>query len=271
MIDADDIQLQIKKKARRRLVGAVAFCALAVLVLPIVMDQEPAPPAQDVEIRIPGQDERPFQPRVAPSPPDIAPPPASTSTSASTPSAPVTPPASTPAASTASPVTATAPQNVARVIQKVPGTEARPAETPPAARPEARPPANTRPATGNAAPVAVPAESAATAEARRAAAILAGKSPSDSTPAPSTPAAAPVAATAVPHVILIGAFINESNVQNLRTKLGELGIKVYTEPLESPQGLKTRVRAGPFPNRDAAENALKKMERIGVSGVVAAK
>ena len=64
---------------------------------------------------------------------------------------------------------------------------------------------------------------------------------------------------------------NEANVQNIKSKLGELGIKVYTEPLDSPQGRKTRVRAGPFPSRDAAEKALEKMKRIGVSGVVAAK
>ena len=72
-------------------------------------------------------------------------------------------------------------------------------------------------------------------------------------------------------MILIGAFANPANVKQLQTKLGELGIKVYTEVLESPQGNKTRVRAGPFPNRDAADKALEKMKRIGVNGVVAAK
>ncbi|MGL5632751.1 MAG: SPOR domain-containing protein, partial [Azovibrio sp.] len=73
------------------------------------------------------------------------------------------------------------------------------------------------------------------------------------------------------HVVLIGAFTNEGNVKNLKSKLGELSIPVYTEPLDSPQGRKTRVRAGPFPDRTAAEKALEKMKRIGVSGVVVAK
>ena len=41
--------------------------------------------------------------------------------------------------------------------------------------------------------------------------------------------------------------------------------------LESPGGTKTRVRAGPFPNREAADKALEKIKRIGVNGVVAAK
>ena len=71
--------------------------------------------------------------------------------------------------------------------------------------------------------------------------------------------------------ILIGAFANQGNVKVLQSKLGELGLKVYTEPLDTPEGKKTRVRVGPFPNRDGADKALDKMKRIGVNGVVAAK
>ena len=71
--------------------------------------------------------------------------------------------------------------------------------------------------------------------------------------------------------MLIGAFSNEANVKNLKDKLSEQGIKTFSEPLDTPQGRKTRVRAGPFPNREAAEKALEKMRRIGVSGVVSAK
>jgi len=51
-----DEQLQFKKRARRRLVGAVALALLAVIVLPMVMDQEPRPLTQDIQIRIPSQD-----------------------------------------------------------------------------------------------------------------------------------------------------------------------------------------------------------------------
>ncbi|HRE16792.1 MAG TPA: SPOR domain-containing protein, partial [Rhodocyclaceae bacterium] len=63
----------------------------------------------------------------------------------------------------------------------------------------------------------------------------------------------------------------QANVKNLQGKLAELGIKVFTEPLDSPQGRKIRVRAGPFASREAAESALEKMKRIGVTGVLAAK
>ena len=57
----------------------------------------------------------------------------------------------------------------------------------------------------------------------------------------------------------------------LQTKLNEIGVKSYTENLDSPQGAKTRVRAGPFPSKEAAEKALDKMKKIGVNGIVSAK
>lgn len=62
-MEENDVQLQIKKRARRRLVGAVAFVSVVAVVLPLVMDHEPRQPVQDVEIRIPGQDEKPFAPK----------------------------------------------------------------------------------------------------------------------------------------------------------------------------------------------------------------
>ncbi|MDR2614174.1 MAG: SPOR domain-containing protein [Candidatus Accumulibacter sp.] len=98
-------------------------------------------------------------------------------------------------------------------------------------------------------------------DAQRATAILSGKTVDEPVPPTSD----------VPHVILIGAFAKPGNVKILQTKIGELGIKMYTEPLDAPDGRKTRVRAGPFANRAAAEKALEKMKRIGVNGVIAAK
>lgn len=51
-----EAQLELKKRARRRLVGAAALALAAVIVLPMVMDHEPKPLAQDIQIRIPSQD-----------------------------------------------------------------------------------------------------------------------------------------------------------------------------------------------------------------------
>ena len=76
---AADGQLELKKRARRRLVGAVALVLAAVIVLPMVMDQEPKPLTQDIQIRIPSQDAAPAHPLAAPptapAQPDIVKPP----------------------------------------------------------------------------------------------------------------------------------------------------------------------------------------------------
>ena len=227
-MEDNDAQLQLKKRARRRLVGAVFFVSLVALVLPMLMDHDPRPPVQDVEIRIPGQDEKPFNPALLAVPVESAPDKAAQSLETE----------EAPKARQVEPAPTVAPAPVAPALAKQP--EKVPEKTVPPVEKKAE-----------------PASSAVSDEARRAAAILAGKSPEP--------------AAKVPHLILIGAFANEANVINLRKKLGEQGIKTFTEPLDSPQGRKTRVRAGPFPSRDAAEKALVKMKRIGVSGVIAPK
>jgi DedD protein len=53
----------LKRRGRRRLVGAVALVLLAVIVLPMVFDPEPRQVAPPVSVRIPGEDETPFKPK----------------------------------------------------------------------------------------------------------------------------------------------------------------------------------------------------------------
>jgi len=50
-----------------------------------------------------------------------------------------------------------------------------------------------------------------------------------------------------------------------------MGVPVYTEKFDSPQGPRTRVRAGPFPSKDAAEKARTKVKIVGVDGPIAPK
>lgn len=227
-----DVQLQLKKRARRRLVGAVAFVSVVAVALPMVMDHEPRQPVQDVEIRIPGQDEKPFAPKFAVAPVEKT-------------------PVKVPEAKQPAPPSS---ENRVEAVKEKP-VEKLPEKVleKPLAKPEK-------------APEKVPEKSAAKneADAKRAAAILAGQGG-----APIS--LAPTAAKTAEYVVLIGAFTNEANVKNLKSKLTEQNIKTFSEPLDTPQGKKTRVRAGPFPNREAAEKALEKMQRIGVSGVVSAK
>lgn len=50
-----DQNIDLKKSARRRLVGAIALALFTIIVLPMVMEREPKPPSQDIQVRIPGQ------------------------------------------------------------------------------------------------------------------------------------------------------------------------------------------------------------------------
>jgi len=45
----------LRRRARRRLIGAIALALLAVVILPMVFDPEPRPMANNVDIRIPAQ------------------------------------------------------------------------------------------------------------------------------------------------------------------------------------------------------------------------
>ena len=237
MSDSPDANLQLKKRARRRLVGAIAFAGLAAVVLPMVMDEEPKQQVQDVQIRIPGQDQIPFKPNMAK--PATAP---VVNEKVALPEKVEASPAPAPAAKPAEvPTSKPAEKAPEKAVEK-------PAEK------KVEKPVEKKPEKPAEKPV-----SANHAETQRAAAILGDK------------AAETAPANNGQFLVLIGAFSNPANVKQLQTKIGELGIKVFTESLDSPEGKKTRVRAGPFPNREAAEKAVDKMKRIGVNGVIAAK
>lgn len=71
MAESQDVSA-LKRRGRRRLVGAIALVLVAVIVLPWIFDPSPrqAPP---VSVRIPNEDDSPFLPKVAPKPPPTAP------------------------------------------------------------------------------------------------------------------------------------------------------------------------------------------------------
>lgn len=255
-MEDNDIQLQVKKRARRRLVGAVFFASVIAVVLPVVMDQEPRQPVQDVEIRIPGQDEKPFAPKFAAAPVER---PVEPRVEKAVEKKAVEPPPPV-----ESPVRPTA--RVLEVVRDKPAEKPveKPVEKPAAKvdKPQDKKPQEKPAEKPIEKSVEKPADKAKPEDAKRAAAILSG-----------TPQQGEVKASAKggEHLVLIGAFASEENVRNLRAKLAEQGVKTFSEPLDTPQGKKTRVRAGPFASREAAEKALEKMKKVGVSGVVAAK
>jgi DedD protein len=238
-----DGQLEQKKRARRRLVGAAALALLAAIVLPMVMDHEPRQPAQDVQVRIPAQDGGGIASRLMPNkavPTPLPPSPPDSASEAKSESAPDAKPLVEP-----KPV-AEIPRDEKSATKPVEKAAEKPVEKP-AVKPVEKPVEK---------PVVKPAEkpvekTVSKADEARARAALAGQEVGDT------------------WLVLIGAYKDEANVKQLTAKLKQVGVPAFTEHFDSPQGPRTRVRAGPFKTRQAAEQALAKMKKVGVGGPIA--
>ena len=165
MAEAQDVDT-LKRRGRRRLVGAVALVLLAVIVLPMVLDPEPRRPAPPVSVRIPGEDEAAFAPKF-----------------------------------TAKPPAAKKTEDKKAAEKKVE-------------------------------PKAVDGE-----RARAEAALGASQ-----------------------YIIPVGAFVSADAVL---ARLAEAKLPYYTEPVPTAKGSVTRVRAGPFASKDAADKALEKLKALG--------
>jgi DedD protein len=74
-------------------------------------------------------------------------------------------------------------------------------------------------------------------------------------------------------VVPLGAFANKDNVKQLEARLDKAGVKYFTESVKTSGGEQTRVRAGPFPTKDAAEATRERLKTLGLSpgAVVAAQ
>ena len=217
MAESEDVN-SLKRRGRRRLVGAIALVLAAVIVLPMVFDSDPRGSAPPVSVRIPGEDESSFTPKVTPK---VAPKGVEKAADKPAPKAPEAPAAKAPepAAETPAP----------KIEIKVNRPSEKPAEkavsTPPAEK-------------------AAPSPS----ERAKAEAALAGGEQ---------------------FIVPAGAYVDPAGVIE---KLKAAKIPYFTEPIATKEGTVTRVRAGPFGNRDAADKAQKQLKDLGLKpGNVAAR
>lgn len=115
-----------------------------------------------------------------------------------------------------------------------------------------------------------PAPAPAVAETRPAPAKVAKAEPAAAVP--TKPAAALPKPAAAPRLegfaVQVGAFRDEAKLAQAREKLTAAKVVHYTERLEVKSGPLTRLRAGPFPTREAAESALATLKRAAVDGKV---
>jgi DedD protein len=233
---ADPAVEELKRRARRRLVGAIVLALAAAVILPLLLESDPKPLGDDVSIQIPPIDNGKFVTPLSPgkgadgkAAPDRAGPSTSATSAKPAPIAPDTPVETKPAdALNAS------------------GKPVEPEQGGPEGTPSAGPAATSMIA-GNPEPQK-PAASASKAEA--------GDTRQN------------VVSPAGGFVVQLAAFTDAKAAAALASKLKTSGFPAYTETLKTQQGTMRRVRVGPYPTREVAEAELAKLTAAGYHGVV---
>ncbi len=226
---ADAVQ-QLRLRARRRLIGAVLLVGIGVIGFPLLFETQPRPIPVDLPIEIPRKEAS--LPLVVP------------------PLMPALPPASAPAVA-ATPPAASQPSLLP--VEK-PAAVAEPASAA-----EKKPPETVALETHKLAPVKAPekvAEKPSTVnnEATRAQAILEGR-----------PVEKKASEPALRFVLQVGAYADAKAAQDVRAKLEKVGVKTYTQAVETADGHRVRVRVGPFSSRDEADKAAARLRAAGLS------
>jgi DedD protein len=272
----NDPMLPEKKRARRRLVGAIALALAAAVGLPMLLDSEPKPLAGDIAIQIPAKD------KAAPLPVPAADKTVSAADSVDKDEEVVDapPPASTAKAPAA--VAAAKHEDVAAQPKAVTSkAEAKP-EPKPERKPEPKsePKAETKPEHKD---TPKPEHREAKADTRvaekvkpkpedkpvkphddaaRAIAILEGK-PAEKDKEKDKPAES----ASQRFVLQVAAMSSAEKAAEVQSRLREAGISSYTQKTTTPSGELIRVRVGPL-SREEAEKVRAKLGRLGLSGAM---
>jgi len=229
--------LQLKRRARRRLVGALALVTFVVIILPLLLDKEPGPAGPPLDVQIPKPEAGGFASRVGP--------------------------------------TAAAPLATPEKKAEAPPATPEPTAVNPEKSASKSEPSSTKAAPAKAAPAAVEKTVAAPAKAAPAVAektVAAPAKAADKAGDKAEQERAQAALRDEAWVVALDAFSDAKNVNQLRAKLSSAGVKSYTELVKTSKGELTRVRAGPFGSKEAAEQARAKLEAMGLKpGAVASR
>lgn len=240
--EATDPVHQARTRARQRLVGSVVLVAAGVIGFPLLFETQPRQLPIDTPIEVMRKD----APAKVPAKPAARP--------ALT--APAPTPAPAPAPSAPDVITERADESGKEVVAAASSTaaasqaasESTTAATKPAAAPK---------------PVVVAAAKKPTSkpEAKPADVSRAPAAGEDKTP---------VASDAGRFVVQIGAFSESSAAREARQKADKLGlgVRVYTQEIDTSKGKRIRVRAGPFSSRDEAERVAGKLRASGMTSAV---
>lgn len=245
---------ELRRKARRRLVGAIVLALAAAVILPLLLEKEPRPLGDDVSVQIPPVDEGKFINRLTGKAPDTKLPAKGDTKAApkSEPASAETTPVAAPSADAAPPTaaaSASGPSNVPPPKKNLAEAEQRvlsPATRTPAyveSKPDAKP-------TASAAVAAPPA-----------------LKPEPEPAATSAPVSAPAKADGF--VVQLAAYADDKGANALAGKLKRAGYAAYVEPVETSRGTLWRVRVGGYTSRPDVDAARAKLKAEGYNGIVA--
>jgi len=226
-------ELQLRKRARRRLIGAIALVTIVAVFLPMVLDHEPKPVSQDVSIQIPSPNAGTFTSKIVPVVPR-----ASDTKSRDKPRSEL----STKHEGTAVPVAGSA----ADAAPPAYDTEAAPPVKAAPQKPMAQAKTVSKPPKSEAQPIAAEKP----------------KAPDQTK--------SEVKDSGV-FVVQVAALNDADKARQMQEQIAAAGVKSYTEVVPTTKGSVTRVRAGPFASRDEAEKVRDKLKGMGLTGNIAPK
>ena len=287
---AADPVLPEKKRARRRLVGAIALALAVAVGLPMLLDSEPRPLASDIAIQIPAKDKPADAGTAAPA--AAAQPSRVDAAEALDKSEEIVkeiPPAKPAAAATPAALSAPVAAVTAPVV-----TELKPHAEP--AKPPKDSVKESLKESSRAAEAKLEAEAKAKLEAKakadakaKAEEIRHAKAEADAKAKAEHDKRAKAEADAKPktedaaramailedkpsdtkYLVQVAAVATQEKVDELQSKLKEAGIKSFTQKVTTASGALTRIRVGPFPNKEEAEKVRAKLSKIGLSSSLA--
>jgi DedD protein len=227
--NVSDEELQLKKRARRRLVGAIVLVTAVAVLLPMILDSEPKPATQSINIQIPSPEAGVLSAKPAPLKPAEKP------------------------VIAAVPAAKPAPPKAETKAEAEPKAEIKPEKPTVFAKAEPK----------------VETKTEAKIETNAAPKPQSASAPAPATPVTKAESTAKAKAPATgAFVIQVAALSDSARAKELQAKIAGGGLKAYTEVVQTANGPVTRVRVGPYASREAAEKARPSLQRLQLDGKV---
>ncbi|WP_445990323.1 SPOR domain-containing protein [Chromobacterium haemolyticum] len=245
----------LRKRARRRLVGAVVLVTVATVVLWNVVGRLPEQQMKPESIEVLGAGASAPAANHAEAPAGTVPPPAQPASAALAEVSPASKPGATELAANLSSM-----------------TPAMPAVQPaPAIKPEPKPEVKAEPKAEAKPEHKKPEIKLDEKPARKPdpAAILEGRF--DSLDKPAAKKEEPSAKSEGKSVIQLAALSDPEKADALKSKLSSIGVSAHFSKVQTSKGEVTRVRVGPFNSRAEAQATLQKLAKAGVNGIIVTK